>query len=275
MISIINLARSLKTYLFVLASILCSASSFGKDSDEHIIFNRSHNSNASLELFLPKKKSGDGAIIVCSGGGYKRLATIDAVPVATWLNSNGITVFLLRYSLPKQGDHSLTVSDANNAIGFVRKNASHWQINPAKIAVMGFSAGGHLASTIATHSKSVYKPNYQILIYPVITMKDPYVNKGSRDSFLGEHPRPADIALFSNEQQVTRSTPPAFVFHAITDTGVLVENSDLYVASLKKAKVPVTYIRVPLPGMKEGGHGMGLDASWTVPLLPWLREYHF
>jgi acetyl esterase/lipase len=204
--------------------------------------------------------------------------------VGEWLAKNGVTAFVLRYRVGTKGyHHPIEMGDASRAVRFVRSHAAQWKLDPQRIGIMGFSAGGHLASTIATHfdegdaasedpiERVSNRPNAQILIYPVITM-GPTGHKGSRVNLLGkERAEDAElIELLSNEKHVTGRTPPAFVCHAVEDKAVPISNSDEYVAALKKAGVEVEYVRP-----EKGPHGFGLKDFWTEGCVAWLRRMKF
>jgi acetyl esterase/lipase len=238
-----------------------------------------------VQAFLPEEGKGTGsAVVVCPGGGYGGRAAHEAGVVGEWLAKNGVVGFVLRYRVgPKGYHHPIEMGDASRAIRFVRAHAAEWKIDPNRIGIMGFSAGGHLASTIATHydegnassedpiEKVSSKPNVQILIYPVITM-GPTGHAGSRINLLGKEKAedPALIELLSNEKHVDAQTPPAFVCHAVEDKVVPVSNSDNYVAALKKAGVEVEYVRP-----QKGPHGFGLKDFWTGKCVAWLRGQKF
>ena len=242
----------------------------------------------TLTPYLPlKEKAGGAAVIVCPGGGYDHLANHEGAPVAEWLNSIGITAFVLKYRLGPRYHHPAPLQDAARAIRTVRSRAAEWKIDPDRIGIIGFSAGGHLASTIATHfdsgkpdaSDSVERvssrPNLMILIYPVITMREK-THAGSKKNLLGDNPAPELVSLLSNDEQVTRETPPAFLVHAMTDPGVPVENTLLFAAALRKAGVPYE-----LHLFERGPHGFGLGgndpilSSWPARCADWLRVHGF
>jgi acetyl esterase/lipase len=184
----------------------------------------------------PKEKMSGAAIIVCPGGGYTHLADHEGRPVAEWLNSLGITAFVLKYRLGPRYHHPAPMQDAARAIRTVRARAAEWRLDPQRIGILGFSAGGHLASTAGTHFDSgkpdaqdaiervSSRPNLMILIYPVITMRDK-THAGSKKNLLGAEPTPELVTLLSNDEQVTKETPPAFLVHTMTDSAVPVENS--------------------------------------------------
>ncbi len=227
----------------------------------------------NLTVYLPKRPNGK-AVVMCPGGGYSHLAlNHEGHDMADWFNSQGIAYFVLKYRLP-YGDSSLPLLDAERAIEIVRTKAKEWNINPNQIGIMGASAGGHLASTLATHYKSkATRPDFQVLLYPVITMKEEHTHQGSRKSLLGDNPSGEIKHHFSNETQVTEETPPAFIALSSDDKGVLPINSLSYYQSLIQHHVPVALFSYPI-----GGHGWGFRDSfvykreWTQELEKWLRE---
>ena len=242
----------------------------------------------TLTPFLPLKEKATGAaVIVCPGGGYSHLADHEGGPVAQWLNSIGITAFVLKYRLGPRYHHPAPLQDAARAIRLVRARAAEWKINPERIGILGFSAGGHVASTIATHFDSgkpdasdpiervSSRPSLAILIYPVITMGDK-THAGSKKNLLGDNPSPQMISLLSNEEQVTRETPPTFLVHTMTDTAVPVENSQMFAAALRKAGVPFEFHLY-----ERGPHGFGLGrddpilSTWPARCADWLRIHGF
>lgn len=243
----------------------------------------------SLQLYQPPAaKASPSAIIVCPGGGYRALAPHEGHDVALWLNGIGITAFVLKYRLGPKYAHPAMMLDALRAIRFVRSSAALWKIDPARIGIMGFSAGGHLASTAATHfdsgdpnavdpiDKSSSRPDLLILGYPVITMTTPHAHGGSRKNLIGENPTQDLIDLMSNEKQVTDKTPPTFLFHTEDDKAVTVENSLLFAAALRNARVPYE-----LHVYQTGRHGVGLAKdnpalkTWPNLLENWLRSHGF
>lgn len=239
----------------------------------------------AVQAFLPEPGKATGAsIVVCPGGGYAGRAAHEGPVVGEWLAKNGVTAFVLRYRVGTKGyHHPIEMGDASRAVRFVRTHAPEWKLDPKRIGILGFSAGGHLASTIATHydagnpeaadpiDRASSKPDVQILIYPVITM-GPTGHKGSRVNLFGKEKAddPALIDLLSNEKHVNAQTPPAFVVHAVEDKVVPISNSDEYVAALKKAGVDVEYIRP-----EKGPHGFGLKDFWTGQCIEWLRKQKF
>jgi acetyl esterase/lipase len=242
----------------------------------------------TLTPYLPAKDKMTGAaIIVCPGGGYTHLADHEGGPVAEWLNSLGVTAFVLKYRLGPRYHHPSMMQDAARAIRLVRSRAGDWGLDPQRIGILGFSAGGHLASTAGTHFDSgkadasdpiervSSRPSLMILIYPVITMKEK-THAGSKKNLLGEAPTTELITLLSNEEQVTKETPPAFLVHTMNDTVVPVENSLDFVAALRKLGVPFEFHLY-----ERGPHGFGLGvkdpilATWPDRCADWLRLHGF
>ena len=238
----------------------------------------------TLTPYLPAKEQATGAaIIVCPGGGYEHLSDREGGPIAERLNAMGITAFVLKYRLGPRYHHPAPLEDAARAIRLVRARAAEWKINPQRIGILGFSAGGHLASTIGTHfdagkpdspdpiARVNSRPDVMILIYPVITMKDA-THAGSKKNLLGPDPSADLLTLLSNEEHVTKETPPTFLVHTMTDTSVPVENSLAFVAALRKAGVPFE-----LHLYERGPHGFALGGNdpilttWPDRLADWLR----
>jgi acetyl esterase/lipase len=243
----------------------------------------------AITLYAPPAEKATGAaIVVCPGGGYGALADHEGKPVAQWLNSLGVTAFVLRYRLGPRYHHPTMLRDAARAIRTVRANAQKWGLDPHRIGILGFSAGGHLASTAATHfddgnpnaedpvERVSSRPDAAILIYPVITLDGPYAHLGSRDNLLGPSPPKELIDLLSNEKQVTPRTPPVFLVHTNGDTGVPAENSLLFALALRRAGVPME-----LHLYEKGEHGFGLGGNdpvlrtWPDRCADWLRARGF
>lgn len=230
-----------------------------------------------LEVFLPNKRSGNGqAVIICPGGGYARLSyDWEGTDFAKLLNAHGIAAFVLKYRLPDSltSTHpdQVPLLDAKQAISIVRASAQEWNIKPNHIGIMGFSAGGHLAATLSTHFEEGTKPDFAILIYPVISMDKSIAHIGSRNNLIGLQPSNELIKLYSNEFQVSAQTPPTFIIHATDDNSVPVENSLLYYQALKTNKVAAEMHIFP-----SGGHGFGLALGkgalekWPNLLFEWL-----
>lgn len=249
-----------------------------------------HVTDPVLDMYpAPAGKASGTAVIICPGGSYWALAiSSEGSKVAKWMNSIGITAFVLKYRLP---DSTIMINksigplqDAEKAIRIVRRHAKEWGINPDKIGIMGFSAGGHLASTLSTHfNEKVYqpidstsaRPDFSLLIYPVISMDSAITHWGSRVNLLGNNPSPALVRHFSNELQVTKNTPPAFLVQAMDDNVVPVQNSISYALALKKFKIPCE-----LHIYESGGHGFGMgwggtESTWPEACRRWLEARGF
>ena len=234
----------------------------------------------------PKEKATGTAVVICPGGAYWGLAIKhEGEQVAKWLNSLGVSAFVLKYRLPDDAimkNKSIgPMQDGQRAIRIVRRHAKEWGIDPEKIGIMGFSAGGHLASTISTHyNEKVYdpddstsaRPDFSLLIYPVISMDSTITHFGSRVNLLGNNPTPEQVKHFSNELQVNAQTPPAFMVHSLDDGAVSIENSIEYALALRKNKVPSE-----LHLYQSGGHGYGMgrtantESTWTEACGNWLK----
>lgn len=244
-------------------------------------------SNPSMTVYKPAKAKNKGvAVIICPGGGYSILAaTHEGRDVAKKFNEWGITAFVLKYRLPNDAlmkDKSIgPLQDAQRAIQLVKERAASWNIDTAKIGIMGFSAGGHLASTAATHfNRAVIdnpkhyslRPAFAILGYPVISFADSITHRGSRNNLIGRTPSAADVTLYSNELQVTAQTPPSFLVHAGDDQAVPVQNSLFFYNALAKNKVPAELHVYP-----KGGHGFGMNNKtttdqWMDRLYNWMKS---
>ena len=242
----------------------------------------------SLTFYYPAPEKATGAVVViCPGGGYGGLAEHEGRPIAEWLNGLGVAGVVLKYRLAPS-KHPAMLDDAARAIRTVRANASTYGFDPKRIAVLGFSAGGHLASTIGTHfdagepsatdpiDRVSSRPDRMILIYPVISMAPPYTHGGSRRNLLGAEPDPKLVESLSNETRVTTETPPTFLAHTDADTAVPPENSILFALGLRKAKVPVE-----LHVFEKGQHGLGLGregfafSEWPGLCAKWLDVQGF
>jgi acetyl esterase/lipase len=225
-------------------------------------------SRPTLTVYLPAAGKGNGcAVVVCPGGGYTHLAmTHEGTDVAKWLNGLGIAAFVLKYRLPS--DETLVdktigpLQDAQRAIQLVRQRAGEWGVDAGRVGILGFSAGGHLASTAGTHflqstvensGQVSLRPDFMILLYPVISFSDSTGHRGSRENLIGKHPDPALILAYSNERQVTPQTPPVFIIHAEDDKTVPVMNSLSFYEALVQHGVPAELHVYP-----KGGHGWGL-----------------
>lgn len=245
----------------------------------------------NITVYLPAKKNATGqAVVICPGGGYRILAyDWEGSEIAKWLNSKGIAGIVLKYRLPVSKSnvvaHKSPLLDAHRAIRLTRYHADEWNINKDKIGIIGFSAGGHLASTAGTHFEDgnrdaadpveamSSRPDFMILGYPVITFSEPFTHKGSRKALLGENPDPALIEYYSNELQVTADTPPTFIVHAGDDKSVPIENSLVFYQALKDNGVPAEMHIYP-----AGGHGFSLAVckgyleTWTDCCIDWLNS---
>jgi acetyl esterase/lipase len=233
---------------------------------------------------LPGGAGSGAAIVICPGGGYQNLAIDkEGYAVAKWLNSLGVSAFVLKYRLGPRYHHPIELGDAQRAIRTVRARAAEYGLQPDRIGIMGFSAGGHLASTAGTHfdagnagaSEAIdrvsSRPDFLVLCYPVISFGT-FAHAGSRRNLLGDNPDPKLVENLSNELQVNRDTPPAFLFHTTTDATVPVENSVLFYSALRQAGVPAE-----LHIYERGPHGVGLApadpvlSTWPARLADWLR----
>ncbi|HNZ18646.1 MAG TPA: alpha/beta hydrolase [Candidatus Hydrogenedentes bacterium] len=224
------------------------------------------------------------AVLVCPGGGYSGHAMDhEGEQIAQWLNKNGLAAFVLKYRLSPYR-HPVPLNDAKRAMRLIRANATAWNMDPARLGIMGFSAGGHLASTVSTHfdsgnasardavERQSSRPDFAILCYPVITFEPPYAHMGSRNNLLGENAPEELVKNLSNHTQVTAQTPPTFLFHTADDPGVPVQNSLLYFGALREHDVPAE-----LHVYEHGRHGVGLApdmpelATWPGLCITWLR----
>jgi acetyl esterase/lipase len=246
----------------------------------------------TLAAYLPAKDKANGtAVVVCPGGGYGALAVEhEGKEVAAWLASQGVTAFVLKYRLGPRYRHPAPLQDAQRALRTVRARADEWKLDPKRVGIWGFSAGGHLASTAGTHfddgkpdaddpiERVGCRPDFLILAYPVITLKPPHAHMGSRRNLLGDKPTDELIDSLCNDQQVTAKTPPTFLFHTDEDAGVVPENSILFYLALRKHKVPAE-----LHVYEKGRHGVGLAtgtppgvkdavlATWKDRLADWMK----
>ncbi len=245
-------------------------------------------SKPTLKVYLPDEKTATGtAVIICPGGGYGMESyRLEGTIISEAFVRKGIAAFILKYRLPSDSimiDKSIgSLQDAQQAIKTVREHAAEWKLDTAKIGIMGFSAGGHLASTAGTHfdtstipndEKISLRPDFMILIYPVISMTDELTHKGSRENLLGKSPDAAQIKLFSNELHITPSTPPTWLTHTGDDKVVTVENSIRFYQELIRNKVPTEMHLYP-----KGNHGFVLSIptdEWMQPLFSWMKKSGF
>lgn len=213
---------------------------------------------AKITVFLPAEDKATGrAVVICPGGGYSHLSmSNEGTDWAPFFNGMGIAAIVLKYRMP-HGDYRVPVSDAEEAMLTVRRNAGEWHINVADVGIMGFSAGGHLASTIATHADDAALPDFQILFYPVITMMPDITHRGSHDNLLGLKPKKKMEIEYSNDRQVSRRTPRAWIALSDDDAAVLPANGVNYYTELYRHDVPATLHVYP-----DGGHGWGMRSSF-------------
>lgn len=225
----------------------------------------------ALTTWMAPKPNGT-AVLVCPGGGYGALAMDhEGKQIAEFYNSFGVTAFILKYRLGPRYRHPAPLDDARRAMRMIRERAPKLGLDPARVGVMGFSAGGHLASTLSTHFQKGERPDFAVLCYPVISFTTRYTHSGSMRNLLGSPPDPALVWDLSNELKVTAETPPTFLFHTNADTGVPPENSILYYMALRRVGVPAE-----MHIYAEGRHGVGLAqkdpvlATWPDRLKDWL-----
>ena len=231
------------------------------------------NFKPSIRVYLPEKNKANGMAVVClPGGGYTHLAVDhEGYDWAPYFNDLGFAFVVLKYRMP----HEVTdvpISDAKEALRIVRENAEKWGINPKKVGIMGSSAGGHLATTVATHSLPGTEPNFQILFYPVVTMDVNYTHKGSRQNLIGTNPTKETADLYSNDMQVSSNTPRAILLLSDDDKVVPSPNSVNYYLALRRHNVPATMHIYP-----SGGHGWGCRKNFKyhnemmADLTAWLK----
>lgn len=230
---------------------------------------------AMIRVYLPEKKAATGrAVVICPGGGYQGLAMDhEGNDWASFFNQEGIAAFVLKYRMP-HGNRFIPIEDAEEAIRWVRRNAENFNVSTDEVGIMGFSAGGHLASTIATHATKEAKPDFQILFYPVITMMPDITHKGSHDNFLGGGARKKEERDYSNDTQVTRVTPRAWIALSDDDHDVLPANGLNYYTELYRHDVPASLHIYP-----SGGHGWGFRSDFKfhlemlLELKAWLKSF--
>ena len=246
-----------------------------------------------ISVFLPSKNNRTGqAVLVIPGGGYQAIVHIwEGEDIAKWLNSNGIAAIVLKYRLPNAKSniisHKSPLLDASRAMKIIKEHAKEWQIDKNNIGVMGFSAGGHLASTLGTHydkdrNKSSdrsnlhsSRPDFMVLMYPVITMDKRFTHMGSRINLLGENPSPELVDYYSNEKQISENTPPTVIVHSTDDNVVLVENSTAFYKALQEKNIDSE-----MHIFQYGGHGFALANGkgylelWKNICIEWLRNYN-
>ena len=263
-----------------------------EEMDARIGVKISHVQTPILEAYFPAKDRANGtSVVICPGGGYSILAwDWEGTSMAKWYNEMGITAFVLRYRLPRYEEdrtcaEQIALADAQQALRLVRARASEWPLAPDRIGLMGFSAGGHLASTAGTHfdagtaaaadpiAQQSSRPDFLILMYPVVSMDTTIAHGGSRRFLIGEQPSPEKELYFSNEKQVTAQTPPTLLIHADDDKSVLPENSVQFYLALRKHGVPAA-----LHIFQQGGHGFafgegkGAVEQWPALCAAWMKE---
>lgn len=232
-------------------------------------------SNPRMYAYPAAKKIANGtAVVICPGGGYVGVSQIkEGSEIAKWFNDLGVTAFVLYYRMPN-GHTEIPLKDAQTALKIIREGAKKWGVDKNKIGIMGFSAGGHLASTAGTHFQTkLQRPDFMILAYPVVTMKKELTHMGSRENLLGKNPSDELVLRYSNELQVTKNTPPTFIVHALDDKAVPVENSKQLLNALHDKQVPAE-----LHTFDIGGHGFGMRKhgipadNWPDLLKAWLKS---
>lgn len=242
-----------------------------------------------LTVYLPAEQKATGAaVVICPGGGYGHLAMDhEGHQIAEWLNSLGVAGFILEYRHRNSGGgygHPIPLQDAQRAVRMVRSRAGRYAVDPNRIGILGFSAGGHLASTAGTHfdkgnaeakdpiDRASCRPDFMVLLYPVISLAEPFTHKGSGRNLLGDNPDPKLLDYLSNEKQVTPQTPPTFLVHTYEDKVVPAENSIYFYLALRKANVPAE-----MHLYQKGPHGFGLGktvgaaSSWPLRCAEWMR----
>ena len=244
-----------------------------------------HDQPTITAFLAPADKANGAAVVLCPGGGYSGLAVgHEGKDIAEWFNQRGVSAFMLKYRLASHGyRHPAPLLDVQRAIRTVRSRASEWNVDPARVGVMGFSAGGHLASTVATHfdagksdatdkiEQQSCRPDFAVLCYPVVMFDSPYTHQGSQKNLLGAEADAELVESLSNEKQVTKETPPTFLFHTNEDAAVVPENSVMFYLALRKNGVPAE-----LHIYEKGRHGIGLGAdvpgtnTWSDRLADWL-----
>ena len=237
----------------------------------------------TISVFLPARwHAGDAGMVICPGGAYRMLqSSYEGDDIARWLNSFGVAGFVLKYRIAPRYRYPAPLLDAQRAVRYVRYHAAEFGIRPDRVGIIGFSAGGHLASTVITHfpndnpdasdpvDRVSSRPDFAILAYPIVTFRAPWTHQESVHNLLGPNPDPALIDELSNELHVTRDTPPTFLFHSGQDTAVPPENSLMFYEALRKAGVPAE-----LHIYAEGRHGVGLaNGHGNAPRVPRLLSW--
>ncbi len=260
-----NFKKAILLFSLCISSIVVSAQQkFEVDlwNGNPIVNSSDKNDIAKAYVYLPPAKKATGrAIVICPGGGYEHLAIDhEGKDWAPFFNRMGIAAIVLKYRMP-HGKKEVPISDAEQAMRLVRANAAKWNVNPNDVGIMGSSAGGHLASTIATHGKKDVLPNFQLLFYPVITMDTEFTHKGSHDNFLGSNAKKKDEHAYSSDIQVSRATPRALIILSDDDETVVPANGVNYYFELYKHDVPASLMVYP-----KGGHGWGMNPEFAYHL---------
>ncbi len=248
----------------------------------------------ALYGYLPDNASAPTpALLVCPGGGYQGIAIDhEGHAIARWFNEKGVAAFVLRYRLPANGyRHPVPLLDIQRAMRLIRSRAAEWNLDPKRIGAMGFSAGGHLTSTLDTHfdagnpqaadpiDRQGCRPDFAVLVYPVITLQETFAHEGSKTNLLGPNPDPALVKNLSSETQVTPQTPPTLLVHAADDDGVPIANSRIMHAALQKVGITTALHEYPV-----GGHGFGHGpndyntnepAGWIDKVFAWIKTQGF
>ena len=272
-----------KRFLFVATMLLATATStiaqrpitLNLWPSKPAVASIDENDTARVEVFLPREKIATGrAVVICPGGGYQTLAMdSEGRDWAPFVNSIGIAAIVLKYRMPN-GNKDVPISDAEEAMKLVRRKAAEWRIKPNEVGIMGASAGGHLASVVATRATGDARPDFQILLYPVITMQPGLTHRGSRERFLGNNQTKADERLYSTDQQVTRSTPRPWIALSDDDRTVMPINGVNYYAELYRRDVPASLHVYP-----GGRHGWGRKQTFKynlemeLNLKSWLESF--
>jgi len=272
----------IKKFLFIIGLMSMSASAAAQKTfdlqlwpDGAPVSSADPADTAKVRVFLPPKSKATGrAVVICPGGGYSHLAmSHEGYDWGAYFTNMGIAAVVLKYRMP-HGNHEVPISDAEEAVRLVRRNAAGWNIRTDEVGIMGSSAGGHLASTVATHSVKSAKPDFQILFYPVITMMPDITHRGSHDNFLGDSPKKKLETEYSNDIQVSRMTPRAWIALSDDDHTVLPANGVNYYFELYRHDVPASLHVYP-----DGGHGWGMRAGFRyhiemlLDLKAWLESF--
>jgi acetyl esterase/lipase len=275
--------------ILIMTACIAGNNAFGKDNTPNQVIGLwPDQPKILLEVFLPQSAISTGTgIVICPGGGYCWLSMQkEGYDIAQWLNSIGVAAFVLSYHVADDSNkftYPWPIKDGKKAVSLVRSNAAQYGVKPDKIGLMGFSAGGRLASTVGTHWQKANpdelvngvscRPDFMVLLYPVVSFKKPYGHMGSKDNIIGREPNEPLVEELSNELHIDANTPPAFLVHATDDKIVPVENSIMYYSALKNAGV-ATEMHI----FSRGGHGFGLGFStgsscdWRQECVEWMKD---